>query len=612
MQCNDASLELPVDSREASANGKSTACLAPTENGMAADANLDETLNEEAIEMPWTQCNDASLELLVDSREASANGKSTACLAPTENDMAADANLDETLNEEAIEMPWTKCNDASLELPVDSREASANGKSTACLSPTKNDMAADANLEETMNEEAIEMPWTQCNDASFELPVDSREASANGKSTACLAPTKNDMAADANLEETMNEEAIEMPWTQCNDASLELPVDSREASANGKSTACLAPTKNDMAADANLEETMNEEAIEMPWTQQSRAGPGPGLGHRTSGRARRARIALPSGSGGPLTNSAGPGCTGQGKAVSGAHKRKRPSQTSPISGRLQAKQVQQEQVQRSSSPPPDAAGGKPRPRWSGSSGARSRNRGMQDAAMRSVRSSTRRHTANVSFVQQSADDGGNTGPPISILKRRAPAEDGSPQGSPHRAKQSRAGPGPGLDHRTSGRAGRARIPLPSGSGGPLTNSAGPGCTAQGKEFSGAHKRKRPSQTSPISGHLQAKQVQQEQVQRSSSPPPDAAGGKPRPRWSGSSGARSRNRGMPDAAMRSVRSSTRRHTANVSFVQQSADDGGNTGPPISILKRRAPAEDGSPQGSPHRAKEHNPATTIDDE
>ncbi|KAH7951102.1 hypothetical protein HPB52_004733 [Rhipicephalus sanguineus] len=114
IKCNDASLELPVDSREASANGKSTACLAPTENGMAADANLDETLNEEAIEMPWTQCNDASLELLVDSREASANGKSTACLAPTENDMAADANLDETLNEEAIEMPWTKVNTAHV------------------------------------------------------------------------------------------------------------------------------------------------------------------------------------------------------------------------------------------------------------------------------------------------------------------------------------------------------------------------------------------------------------------------------------------------------------------------------------------------------------------
>ncbi|XP_049269093.1 uncharacterized protein LOC125756261 [Rhipicephalus sanguineus] len=55
VQCNGVSLELPVNSGEASANGKSTACLAPTENDIAADANLDETLKEEAIEMRWTQ-----------------------------------------------------------------------------------------------------------------------------------------------------------------------------------------------------------------------------------------------------------------------------------------------------------------------------------------------------------------------------------------------------------------------------------------------------------------------------------------------------------------------------------------------------------------------------
>ncbi|KAH7963466.1 hypothetical protein HPB52_021233 [Rhipicephalus sanguineus] len=125
----------------------------------------------------------------------------------------------------------------------------------------------------------------------------------------------------------------------------------------------------------------------------------------------------------------------QGKAVRGARKRKLPSQTtSPISSRLRAKQVRQEQVRRSSSPPPDAAGGKPPPRWSGSSPALSRSRIMLDAAMRSVGSSPSRHTANVPFAQQSADDGGSTGPLPSILKRRPPAEDGSPQGSPHRAK----------------------------------------------------------------------------------------------------------------------------------------------------------------------------------
>ncbi|XP_037521371.1 uncharacterized protein LOC119398609 [Rhipicephalus sanguineus] len=125
----------------------------------------------------------------------------------------------------------------------------------------------------------------------------------------------------------------------------------------------------------------------------------------------------------------------QGKAVSGAHKRKRPSQTtSPTSSRLRAKQVCREQGQRSSSPPPDAAGGKPPPQCSGSSPALSRSRIMLDAAMQSVGSSTSCHTANVPFVQQSTDDGGNTGSPLSILKRRPPAEDGSPQGSPHRAK----------------------------------------------------------------------------------------------------------------------------------------------------------------------------------
>ncbi|KAL1429779.1 hypothetical protein MTO96_015766 [Rhipicephalus appendiculatus] len=130
----------------------------------------------------------------------------------------------------------------------------------------------------------------------------------------------------------------------------------------------------------------------------------------------------------------------QGKAVRGARKRKLPSQTtSPISSRLRAKQVRQEQVQRSSSPPPDAAGGKPPPRWSGSSPALSRSRIMLDAAMRSVGSSPSRHVANVPCVQQPADDGNGAGPPLSILKRRPPAEEGSPQGSPHRTKQVSSG-----------------------------------------------------------------------------------------------------------------------------------------------------------------------------
>ncbi|XP_075538925.1 uncharacterized protein LOC142573218 isoform X2 [Dermacentor variabilis] len=124
----------------------------------------------------------------------------------------------------------------------------------------------------------------------------------------------------------------------------------------------------------------------------------------------------------------------QGKVVRGARKRKLPSQTtSPISSRLRAKQVRQEQAQQGSPPPPNANGGKPPPRWSGSPAALSRSRIMLDAAMRSVGSSPSRHASNVPLVPEPAD-GVSAGPLPSILKRRPPAEESSPQGSPQRVK----------------------------------------------------------------------------------------------------------------------------------------------------------------------------------
>ncbi|XP_037561884.1 telomere-associated protein RIF1 isoform X3 [Dermacentor silvarum] len=124
----------------------------------------------------------------------------------------------------------------------------------------------------------------------------------------------------------------------------------------------------------------------------------------------------------------------QGKAVRGARKRKLPSQTtSPIASRLRAKQVRQEQAQQGSPPPPNGNGGKPPPRWSGSPAALSRSRIMLDAAMRNVGSSPSRHAANAPVAPQPAD-GVSAGPLPSILKRRPPTEEGSPQGSPQRAK----------------------------------------------------------------------------------------------------------------------------------------------------------------------------------
>ncbi|KAL3185314.1 hypothetical protein MRX96_030132 [Rhipicephalus microplus] len=127
----------------------------------------------------------------------------------------------------------------------------------------------------------------------------------------------------------------------------------------------------------------------------------------------------------------------QKKAVRGSRKRKLPSQTtSPIASRLRAKRARQEQVQwNSSPPPPDAASSRGKPRWSGSSPALSRSRIMLDAAMRSVGSSPSRHADSAPTVPQPNDGGNGANPPLSILKRHPPAEEGSPQGSPHRARQ---------------------------------------------------------------------------------------------------------------------------------------------------------------------------------
>ncbi|KAH8009980.1 hypothetical protein HPB51_023405 [Rhipicephalus microplus] len=102
--------------------------------------------------------------------------------------------------------------------------------------------------------------------------------------------------------------------------------------------------------------------------------------------------------------------------------------------------------------------------------------------------------------------------------------------------------------------------------------------------------------------LQKKAARQEQVQwNSSPPPPDAASSRGKPRWSGSSPALSRSRIMLDAAMRSVGSSPSRHADSAPTVPQPNDGGNGANPPLSILKRHPPAEEGSPQGSPHRAR-----------